>query len=184
MDVCPLSDDQLLSIFFDSINKFGAQLITNDSQMKYFAPSGNKLGHYKIMKIWNTGTRATIEADIQWWINRLRIKGVPQCDWMGNLMGWSTDLVWRTWNVWVSPPCFITGSLPASLDEAVRKWCECLLAQKNAWFRELHKTYINYPDLFFDQPIPVNGGAQATTVPSLPFYTAVTKTQPIDDIQD
>jgi len=162
-----ISEQDLLQTFIKYINECVPQVIALETGMKYLEPKGRKIPHYRIMKIWHSSKRSTIEADITWWKNRILTNGVPQCIWMGEVLASSIDLLWKSFGHYRSPPHWVRGKMPSTLEEAVQNWCECLLATKNTYFRELDEIARTNPDVVWTVPEPVpRGGAKATSVSS------------------
>lgn len=186
MDVCPLTDDQLLDSFMFYVNQtLPALYKRDDGSDKYMPPNfldGNsKVPHYRLMKILHSMSRATIEADITWWTNRLRVQGIPQTVWMGSILASAQDLLWKSFSIWQSGPAFTPQKRPENLVTAVRRWCECVLNVKTRYFGELRKLAEYEPDLVWSklEGVPtITAPAQAGKTPS---SDEVPPTLPIED---
>lgn len=158
-----LTEQDLKLTFIKYLEEAVPQLIATDTGMKYSAPRGTKVPHYRIMKIWHSTKRSTIEGDITWWKNRILTNGVPQCIWMGEIMASSVDLLWTGFGHYVNVPKLRKED---TLELVITKWVECLLKIKNTYFRELDEIARTNPDVVFTAPIPTKTARTATSVSS------------------
>lgn len=158
-----ISDNELKLTFIKYIEEAVPQLIATETGMKYSAPRGSAVPHYRIMKIWHSTKRSTIEADITWWKNRILTNKVPQCIWMGEIMASSVDLLWKGFGHYVNIPKLKKDE---SLDEVVQKWVETILKIKNTYFRELDEIARTNPDVVFTAPQPIKTTRTAASVSS------------------
>lgn len=137
--------------------------------MTYFEPDFEdiRIPHYRLMKILHSTNRGRVDADIAWWVDRIRKNGVPQCVWMGSILASAMDLLWKSFRSWRSPPNYARSNYPINLDIAVGRWVESLLAVKNEYFNKLREIAESNPELIWDVLEPV-GGAEATPIPLSP----------------
>lgn len=150
-----LSDDDIAQTFVKFMDLTTPQVIAHETGTKYLPPK-RILGHYRVMKIWKSCNRVTFEADLIWWMNRLRTNGVPQCIWMSEIVATSQHTLWVSFGHFRTLPRFKKDD---NLETVVTGWLECVLACKNQYFHELDEIARDYPEI-------VVGGAQATPVPS------------------
>ena len=111
MDVCPLTDVQHHeNLVYFTAQQCPAIYKLDSGETKYHPPNfvstECKVPHYRLMKILYSMRQTTLEGDGVWWANRLRVKGVPQAAWMGSVMASAQDLLWRSFQIWVSCPSF------------------------------------------------------------------------------
>lgn len=151
-----LSDDDIAQTFVQFLDQTTPQVIAHETGMKYLPPK-RVLNYYKIQKIWHGTKRSTFEADVVWWMNRLRTNGVPQCIWMSEILATSMHLLWSGFGHYNYMSRFKKGD---TLQDVVQKWLECLLKCKNQYWDEIDKIARDYPE------VVIQAARTATPVPS------------------
>lgn len=144
-----ISDQELKLTFIKYVEEATPQIIATETGMRYFAPRGKVVPHYRLMKIWHSTKRSTMEADITWWKNRIFTNKVPQCIWMGEILASSVDLLWKGFGHYVNIPKLKKTD---SFDDVVQKWVETILKIKNTYFRELDEIARTNPDVVVPTP--------------------------------
>lgn len=164
MDVCPLSNEQLQETLVYSLQQQCPAIYKLDTgATKYHPPnflsSESKVPHYRLMKIWQSMHSSTITADSVWWMNRLLVKGVPQAAWMGAILASAQDLLWKSFDIWVSCPSFVHSKAPLTLAQGCLQWCQCLMNIKQKYMRALQHYAELDPQLIWTNLEPVSSHA-------------------------
>ena len=140
-----IDNEDMRVTFIKAINSYVPQIIPNETGMKYLEPKGRKIPHYRLMKIFHSMKRASMESDVAWWHERIKLKGVPQCFWMAEIVASATDLLWRGFGHYVPMPNLDKKN--DQMEDVIRKWCECMLKIKHMWFGALEEIARSCPEV-------------------------------------
>lgn len=173
MQTCLIPDDNLKLTLMKYIDECVPQVIATETGMKYKPSSGKTVPHYRLMKIWHSCKRARFDADVVWWMDRMRTNGVPQCIWMAEIAATSVELLWKSFGNYRGFPGFKKED--STLESVVTIWVEHLLTVKHLYYRELDNIARTNPEVVWSVLEPVQQTRTAAAVPSSSSFIPATQ---------